>query len=97
MGVGFSYHRSLPTAHMLQHVLCTRADTSDMASCALGGRTCSCLHFTDGVTEAEKWHLPRSTVIVEESGFMSLYCLGLQFAFVTKECALHQYLANHEQ
>ena len=34
--------------------------------------------------------------MVEEWGFMDPYCLGLPFAFVTKEGALRQLPANHE-
>ena len=56
--VGFSYYYSLPATHILQYILCVREIMrSDMASCALGGKTCSCLHFTDAATEGAGGHV----------------------------------------
>ena len=71
--VGFSYYYSLPATHILQYILCVRGlMRSDMASCALGGKTCSCLHFTDAATEGAGYHLPKSTEIVEDQGVYEL-------------------------
>ena len=71
--VGFSYYYSLPATHILQYILCVREIMrSDMASCALGGKTCSCLHFTDAATEGAGYHLAKSTEIVEDQGVYEL-------------------------
>lgn len=73
VGLGFSYYYSLPTTHILQYTLSVPGlMLSDMASCALGRKTCSCFHFTDATTEGARYHLPKSTVIVEEQGVYEL-------------------------